>query len=116
MTKRSLISGASVTILFMAFFLVLFLIRAGRAEEKSIKIKLIEVKGTRRIDSATIRAKIKSKENDLFLPDRLREDLRAIYQMGYFDQVNIETEGFEGGVKVTFIVTEKPFISEIIFI
>jgi len=115
MTNRSLISGASVTILFIAVFLVLFLIRPGRAEEKSIKIKLIEVKGNRRIDSATIRAKIKSKENDLFLPDRLREDLRAVYQMGYFDQVNIETEGFEGGVKVTFIVAEKPFISEIVF-
>lgn len=115
MINRSLISGASVTILFMTVFLILFLIRVGRAEEKSIKIKLIEVRGNRRIDSAAIRAKIKSKENDLFLPDHLREDLRAIYQMGYFDQVNIESEGFEGGVKVTFIVTEKQFITEIIF-
>lgn len=115
MINRSLISGASVAILFVTVFLVLFLICVGRAEEKSIKIKLIEVKGNRRIDTAAIRAKIKSKENDLFLPDRLREDLRTIYQMGYFDQVNIETEGFEGGVKVTFIVTEKPFIAEIIF-
>lgn len=115
MISRSLISGASVTLLFVTVFLVLFLIRVGRTEEKTIRIKLIEVKGNRRIDTAAIRAKIKSKENALFLPDRLREDLRAIYQMGYFDQVNIETESFEGGVKVTFLVTEKPFITEILF-
>jgi len=113
MTNRSLIFGVSVTVLLMTVFL--FLVPAGRAEEKSIKIKLIDVKGNRRIDTAAIMAKIKSKENDLFLPDRLREDLRSIYQMGYFDQVDIQTEGFEGGVKVTFIVTEKPFVSEIIF-
>jgi outer membrane protein insertion porin family len=113
MTSRSLVLGASATVLFITVFL--FLAQAGRAEEKSIKIKLIEVKGNRRIDTTAILAKIKSKENDLFSPDRLRDDLRSIYQMGYFDQVDIQTEGFEGGVKVTFIVTEKPFISEIIF-
>jgi len=115
MINKTLVSGVPVSTLFVAVFLVLFLIRVGWSEEKEIKIKLIEVKGNRRIDSSAIRAKIKSNENDLFSPNRLREDLRVIYQMGYFDQIKIETEGFEGGVKVTFVVKEKSFITEILF-
>jgi outer membrane protein insertion porin family len=114
MINKTLVSGVPVVALFVTVFLVLFLIRVGWSEE-TIKIKLIEIKGNRRIDSSAIRAKIKSKENDLFSPEGLRKDLRAIYQMGYFDQVEIETEGFEGGVKVTFVVREKPFINEVLF-
>ena len=115
MIDRSLISRAPVTVLLVTVFLFFFLIRVGWTEEKTIKIKMIEVKGNRRIDTAAIRAKIKNKENDVFAPERLREDLQSVYQLGYFDQVKVDTEGFEGGIKVIFQVTEKPFITEILF-
>src|SRR5439155_94663 len=41
--------------------------------------------------------------------------IRAVYQMGYFEDVRVETEPVAGGVEVIFVVTEKPFVTEILY-
>jgi outer membrane protein insertion porin family len=88
----------------------------GSGQAKEIEVKLLEIKGNRKIDTATITSKIKTREGDPFSVERLREDLKAVYQMGYFDDVRLESEGFEGGVKLTFIVSEKPIVEDRIFL
>ena len=35
--------------------------------------------------------------------------------MGFFDDVQVKTESEDGGVRVFFIVQEKPFIVDIVF-
>src|SRR5438105_11975014 len=35
--------------------------------------------------------------------------------MGYFEDVRVETEPVAGGVAVIFVVTEKPFVTEILY-
>jgi outer membrane protein insertion porin family len=77
------------------------------------KITLIEVQGNRRIEAATILAKLRSKEGDFFSPSLIKEDIRALYQLGHFEDVQVKTEGFEKGLKVVFFVKEKPLIREI---
>ena len=39
---------------------------------------------------------------------RLAEDIRAIFALGFFDDVQVRVEDFEGGVKLTFVVAERP--------
>lgn len=87
----------------------------GFAEDNEIRIKLIEVDGNRKIDTATILSKITLKEEDRFSPEQIREDIKALYRMGYFDRVEVETEGFEGGVMVIFRVREKPFLVDVVY-
>ncbi|MFY9270212.1 MAG: outer membrane protein assembly factor BamA [Candidatus Manganitrophaceae bacterium] len=96
-------------------FLSLVASSLGFAADKPIQIKLIEVKGNKRIDSVTILSKMSLKEGDLFSPDRVREEVKAVYRMGYFDQVEVETEGLEGGLAVTFVVREKPFLVDVVY-
>lgn len=79
------------------------------------KITMIEVQGNRRIETATILAKIKSKEGQPFSPAQLKEDIKTLYQLGHFEDVQIKTEGFENGLKIIFLVKEKPLIREITF-
>src|SRR5450756_1891615 len=79
------------------------------------KVTLIEVQGNKRIETATILAKIKTKEGDIFSPAVIREDIRILYQLGHFEDVQVKTEGFEIGLKVIFSVKEKPLIREITF-
>jgi outer membrane protein insertion porin family len=79
----------------------------------AVNVTLIEVQGNRRIESATILAKIKTREGSTFDPARLREDIRTLYQLGHFEDVQVRTEGFEQGLKVIFWVKEKPLIREI---
>ena len=76
---------------------------------------MIEVQGNRRIETATVLAKIKTKEGDSFSPARIKEDIKTLYQLGHFEDVQIKTEGFENGLKVIFSVKEKPLIREISF-
>ena len=50
-----------------------------------------------------------------FLPPRSREDIKVLYQLGHFEDVQVKTEGFENGLKVIFQVKEKPLIRDISF-
>ncbi|MGH7273987.1 MAG: outer membrane protein assembly factor BamA, partial [Nitrospiria bacterium] len=80
-----------------------------------ILVKAIEVRGNKKIDKFAILAKIKSKEEQALDQEQLREDLKAIYQMGFFEDVMVSTEDVEGGVRVVFAVMEKPLLIEIQF-
>lgn len=86
--------------------------RSARAREDA-KITLIEVQGNKRIETATVLAKIKTKEGELFSPSRIKEDITALFQMGHFEDIQVRTEGFESGLKVIFALKEKPLIREI---
>ncbi len=100
--------------LLVALILIVFS-SLGFAEDSEIRIKLIEVEGNRKIDTATLLSKISLKEGDRFSPDQIREDIKALYRLGYFDRVEVETEGFEGGLAVTFRVHEKPFLIDVVY-
>src|SRR3990170_1250799 len=102
--------------LFLLFFCAfVFNQLSGTVFAEEIKIKYIEVRGNKRVNTSTIRSKIKIKEGDIFSPEKLREDIKSIFQMGFFDDVKVETEGFEGGLKIIFIVVEKQYIESIVF-
>jgi outer membrane protein insertion porin family len=80
-----------------------------------VPVTLIEVQGNRRIETATILAKVKTREGSVFSPLQLKEDIKALFQLGHFEDIQVKTEGFENGLKVIFWVKEKPLIREISF-
>ena len=96
-----------------ALMLIFLLAVSGAAED--VKVTLIEVQGNKRIETATILAKIKTREGGVFSPVQIKDDIKALYQLGHFEDVQVKTEGFENGLKVIFLVKEKPLIREITF-
>jgi outer membrane protein insertion porin family len=80
-----------------------------------LQIDSIQVKGNKRIESAAILAMVESKKGDALDPEQLNKDLRAIYKLGFFTDVSIETEEGAKGTVVTFSVREKPSIAQIVF-
>jgi outer membrane protein insertion porin family len=81
----------------------------------AVQIDSVRVGGNVRIESEAILAVIESKKGDILEYDQLDKDLRAIYGMGFFTDVNIETEDGARGKIVTFNVAEKPSIGSISF-
>lgn len=81
--------------------------------ERDFIISSIVPHGNTRIDSGAIARKIKTKAGDFYNPATLRDDLKAIFSMGYFEDVRIEVTESESGKIVIFEVTEKPIISKI---
>lgn len=86
---------------------------SGAAEE--VKVTFVEVQGNKRIETATILAKIRTKEGETFSPAQIKEDIKVLYQLGHFEDVQVKTEGFENGIRVIFSIKEKPLIREIAF-
>jgi outer membrane protein insertion porin family len=81
--------------------------------ERSFIISTIGPRGNVRIDSGAISREITNKAGDFYNPESLREDLKAIFKMGYFADVRIEVEESEKGKIVIFEVTEKPIIRSV---
>ena len=77
-------------------------------------IQSIDIQGNERIEAAAIKRAIKTREGDPYVPARLSEDLKLIFQMGFFDDIRIESEKTEDDQrKVIFHVKEKPTIYKI---
>ncbi|MEN8198779.1 MAG: outer membrane protein assembly factor BamA [Thermodesulfobacteriota bacterium] len=83
--------------------------------QKDFIIASISPSGNRRIDSGAISRKINSKAGDFYDPATLREDMKNIFKMGYFENVRVEVEESGEGKIVTFEVTEKPIIRKVEF-
>ncbi|PYM73619.1 MAG: outer membrane protein assembly factor BamA, partial [Candidatus Rokuibacteriota bacterium] len=68
------------------------------------------------MQEAVILGRVKSTVGSTFNPSRLSEDIKAIFGLGFFDDVQMRVEDFEGGVKVVFVVTERPFVRDLDFV
>jgi outer membrane protein insertion porin family len=79
------------------------------------QIDSVLVKGNQRVESDAILAIVESRKGESMDFDKLDKDLRAIYAMGFFNDVRIETEDGSKGKIVIFNVSEKPSIGRITF-
>jgi outer membrane protein insertion porin family len=106
-----------VLVLVLAVLVSLVAVPAGAQgpAQAPILIKELTVEGNRRVQDAVILGRVKSTIGAPFNPSSLSEDLRAIFGLGFFDDVQMRVEDFEGGVKVTFVVMERPFVRDVDF-
>ncbi len=80
-----------------------------------IQIDSVYIKGNKRIETDAILAAIESQKGAIFDAGSLDKDLRSIYQMGFFEDVQINVEDGPGGKIITYRVSEKPSIGKIKF-
>ena len=80
-----------------------------------VQIDSVQVQGNKRVETEAILAVIDSNKGESIDYDKLDDDLRVIYKLGYFEDVSIETEKGPKGVIITFNVKEKQSIATISF-
>jgi outer membrane protein insertion porin family len=105
----------------VAFLLVLLGIEVSHAERapgelhgQGKTIGAIKFRGNRKAEDDAIRAVLLSQVGDKLEGERLRDDIRAVWRMGYFDDVQVESdEDGKGRVILTIVVREKPAIRKI---
>ena len=74
----------------------------------------IVFRGNRRVESEAMRLEISSKQGRTVSARSLATDLRRLWALGYFDDVTVSAEAVDGGVRLTFEVSERPTIRKII--
>ncbi|MEE4264844.1 MAG: POTRA domain-containing protein, partial [Desulfobacteraceae bacterium] len=82
---------------------------------KRQKILAVEVSGNQRIEADAIKRVIKTQPGDIYNLKSLSADLKAIYAMGYFDDIQVEAETQPEGKILTFKVKEKPTLRSVRF-
>ena len=99
---------------FIAALLCLIPWSASGAQESPM-VNVIEIKGLKRTEETAVKARISQKAGDPLSTDKTAEDIKNIFKMGYFDDVKIEVEPFEGGIKLIYVLKEKPTVIRVEF-
>ena len=58
--------------------------------EQRILIKELAVQGNRRVQEAVILGRVQSKVGTAFIPPRAADDIRSIFALGFFDDVQLK--------------------------
>ena len=78
-------------------------------------IERVQFRGNRKVEDDAIRVQLLSKPGTLLDHAKLREDIRAMWKMGFFADVQVEGEiQSNGSLIMTFAVKEKPSIRKVL--
>ena len=84
-------------------------------EALGLKITKINVSGFKRIEEDAIREKLSSKVGDEFSRTNVRQDIEQLSKTGYFYDVEVDGNREGNGLVLTYKVTEKPAVAEIVY-
>ena len=114
MTEHAVYRSRSFVVAVMVVSVLCGVIEA-LAQTPDLKVASIEIRGTKRIEVPAIAGRLTLKAGDRYTPENVRGQVKILYDMGFFEDEQVETESIADGMAVTFVVREKPFITEIVF-
>ena len=79
------------------------------------EISKIVIEGNYRIDQGSIYSVIRSKEGSSIDSDQIKEDIKAIYRLGFFDKVEVDKTMDGSGEVLIFKLHERPAIKKVVF-
>src|SRR5512135_325573 len=85
------------------------------AQEQLPVVNSIEVRGLKRVEEGAVKSKITQKVGEALSSEKVSEDIKSIFKMGYFDDVKTEIDPMEGGIRLIYVVKEKPTIIRVEF-
>jgi outer membrane protein insertion porin family len=95
------------------FLLFWVLTLASLAAAEDAPIQVISIVGNSRVEQSAIRVRIKSPIGKPPDPALIEQDVRSIYGMGFFEDVQASVEDVDGKRTLTFRVIERPMIKEV---
>jgi outer membrane protein insertion porin family len=93
--------------------LALWAFPLGVGAQDQPMVTQIDVVGAKKVEEATVRFKLKTRVGDSYSPETVREDIKSLYSLGYFEDIVVNADIFEGGLKIIFSLQEKPSIQSI---
>ena len=112
--KNSIFRYTPVT-LFVVIAFLLSVLHPAILSADNEKITDIVITGNESRETAAILPLLKSKVGDSFSADKTNEDVKAIYRIGLFQDVRVESLKTAQGVSLIFTVVEKPIVRAVSF-
>ncbi len=98
-------------VLFALFLSVLMVGATFGQEENLYKITIL---GNAKVEEGVIRGAIRSRSGWPLSLEQVQADLRAIFALGYFIDVQVDIQATPQGKELIFIVVEKPSVKEVV--
>jgi outer membrane protein insertion porin family len=94
---------------------VVLLLTAGRARAQTggEVVGTVAISGNLRVEEDAIRVRLRTQPGQPFDQETVDKDIRSIYGMGFFDQVDADVTRDGRRVDVTFRVKERPLIRNV---
>ncbi|HTM11205.1 MAG TPA: POTRA domain-containing protein, partial [Verrucomicrobiae bacterium] len=106
---RQLIRAIRVPLIFSCFLLIVPPLFA----QEPTRLKDVQIKGNIRVEEEGIRLHIQARAGDVFDSDVVERDVKAIYRMGFFDDVQA---ALSPDAVLTYAIKEKPYVKEVKFL
>jgi outer membrane protein insertion porin family len=103
----------SLLLSLLSICLALWALAPGVGAQDQPVVTQIDVVGAKKVEEATVRFKLKIRVGDPYSPETVREDIKSLYSLGYFEDIVVNADIFEGGLKLIFVLQEKPSIQSI---
>ncbi len=85
------------------------------SELLDLPVEQVQFRGNRKVEDAAIRVNLLTKVGTKLDLNKIREDIRAMWKMGFFADITVEAlPSAKGGVVVIFAVKEKPSVRKIL--
>lgn len=78
-------------------------------------VKEIEFVGAERIPVQTLSQVVKTAKGQSVNSDTIAGDIKALYKLGQFKDIRVESTDVSGGVKLSYMLEEKPIVAAIGF-
>ena len=99
----------TIILRLMVWFFFASLVLHGEMIEK------IQIEGNKKVSKDTIEFYMKSKAEGPYLEDKLKDDFKALWETGFFENIAIEAENGKSGKIVKIKVNENPLISSVTY-
>ncbi len=83
------------------------------APERDRIVQSILIEGAANVKPSDISARLKTRIGSLLTREAMREDIKAIWDLGVFEDVQVDVTDLEDGARVTYIVKERAVIREV---
>ena len=107
-------TGALYSRFFWIVVALLCSVATARAQPGPI-ISEIRIQGNQRVEADAIKIHISSRAGQPLDHAMVDADIKAIYKMGFFDHASADIEHQGGAVVLTYIVQERPLITDVRF-
>ena len=79
------------------------------------EIRRVVVIGARRVDPDDVRVTMKLRRGSICTDPAVTRDARALWNMAYFDDLQIESDPLGAGIKLTIRLVERPAIRQVVY-
>ena len=99
----------------LLLLVISFLVPVFAASASAIYVKEVKVEGAVRVPQQTIYTNLRMKPGVPFDREGVSQDVRHLFEMGAFQDIQVFSEETVGGVRLVYKIVEKPIIGKVTF-